>query len=420
MFQIDHSGQKTALSQIVNGFKGLIEVGILQAEEHVPAIGSLSKELICNPATTRRAYLELESQGYLTVEQGQWYVSPRGGEGDRGVGGLYGRIHADLQELIRRGEDMGDIRRHLGMSEAVYIEIDNLTKRFDSVTALDGFSMGVKKSSIYGLIGPNGSGKTTALKHLAGILQPDSGCIRIGGTALTEVHSAATGYMPDDMYFLPGYDVKGLEKFFRSRHKKSWNGKRYENLLDLFGFDKDAAQERKISTFSPGIQKQLGFALAISAMPDVLLLDETLDGLDPAARKIVLSQVIEDVSDREMTVIITSHNMREIDGICDTVGVIRKGRMAIQRNLDDMKADVHKIRVAFGKETLAKSYPYDGLDVLNVDELGNMDLLVVRGKEEEIAAHISKFEPVIFESMALSLDEIFAYDGEGENHEPIN
>jgi ABC-2 type transport system ATP-binding protein len=181
-------------------------------------------------------------------------------------------------------------------------------------------------------------------------------------------------------------------------------------LIELFGLD----ESRKVNTFSQGMQKQAAFIFAICSTPDILLLDETIDGLDTTARKHVFGQIIEDVADRQMTVIIASHSIKELEGICDTIGILNNGRMVAERNLDALKANVHKIHCVFNRDARTANYPYDGLDVLHMEELGNSDLLVVRGSESDISAHLKRFNPLMFELMPITLEEIFAYEKEDD------
>jgi ABC-2 type transport system ATP-binding protein len=217
------------------------------------------------------------------------------------------------------------------------IKIDKLTKHFDGYTALQDFSMSVEKGSIYGLAGVNGSGKTTAIKHLAGVFRGDSGHVRIDETDVydNEKVKARVGYIPDDLYFFPQYNLKMLGKFYAKMYT-NWNYARFNELLNLMGLD----LKRRVGRFSKGMQKQAGLALVLSSMPEILLLDEPIDGLDPIVRKKIFQWIIDDVAERQMTVLISSHNLKEMDGICDTVGIIKDGKMLIERDLDELKAEM--------------------------------------------------------------------------------
>lgn len=305
------------------------------------------------------------------------------------------------------------------------VQIENLSKNFDGYLALNQLNLNIRKGSIYGLVGVNGSGKTTAIKHLAGIYRQDSGQVTIGGLPVYDnaTIKSFVGYIPDDLYFFPQYNMKSLRSFYMNMHK-SWNDERYRRLLGLFSLD----EKRKVGRFSKGMQKQAAFVFVMSVMPDVLLLDEPIDGLDPIVRKNVLQEIIEDVAEREMTVLVSSHNLKEMDGICDSIGIIKNGRMVIERDLDDLKSDVHKIQVAFGPEsghvTGHKGEQSSGhlnglgLEILHEESRGSVKLLVVRGKEEEVSNRINSFNPIIYDRLPLTLEEIFIYETEGANTNP--
>ncbi|MCL2576679.1 MAG: ABC transporter ATP-binding protein [Defluviitaleaceae bacterium] len=217
------------------------------------------------------------------------------------------------------------------------IKIENLTKHFDGYTALKKFSMYVNKGSIYGLVGVNGAGKTTVIKHLAGVFRGDGGKILIDETEVydNEKIKARVGYISDDLYFFPQYNLKMLGKFYAKMYK-NWNEKRFSDLIELMGL----GLKRRVGRFSKGMQKQTALALVLSTIPEVLLLDEPIDGLDPIVRKKIFQWIIEDVADRKMTVLISSHNLKEMDGICDTVGIIKDGQMLLERDLDELKSEM--------------------------------------------------------------------------------
>ena len=286
------------------------------------------------------------------------------------------------------------------------VQIEDLTKNFDDFTALNGLNLNIKKGSIYGLVGVNGSGKTTAIKHLAGIYRQDSGRVYIDNTPVYDnaALKARVGYIPDELYFFPHYSMK-MQRSFLSRMYEKWNDQRYRQLVNLLELD----EKRRLSKFSKGMQKQAAFIFAMSIMPDFLLLDEPIDGLDPIVRKVVFEFMIEDVAQRELTVLISSHNLKEMDGICDAIGIIKNGRMTIERDLDDLKADVHKVQVAFsaGTDDVDK---YRGLDILHKESRGGVELLVVRGKADEVSERIRTLQPLIYDHLPLTLEEVFIYE----------
>ena len=299
------------------------------------------------------------------------------------------------------------------------VQIENVTKKFDGHVALRQLNLNIQKGSIYGLVGVNGSGKTTAIKHLAGVFRQDEGQIQIDGQPVYDNASlkARMGYIADELYFFPQYNMKMLHRFYAAMYL-NWNEARYRQLLSFFALD----EKRKLSHFSKGMQKQAAFCFVMSIMPDVLLLDEPIDGLDPIVRKQVFEEIIVDVAERQMTVLISSHNLKEMDGICDAIGIIKNGRMIIERDLDELKSDVHKIQVAFntngsGTNGPGDKEPHIALDILHEERRGSIRLLVVRGKEEEVSYRINEHSPLIYDRLPLSLEEIFIYETEGANSE---
>ena len=286
------------------------------------------------------------------------------------------------------------------------VQIDNLTKTFDTYKALDGLSLNIKKGSIYGLVGVNGSGKTTAIKHLTGIYRQDSGRVTIDDQSVYDnaALKARVGYIPDELFFFAGYNLGMTRRFYKNMYE-SWNDDRYEALTKLLQLD----EKRRLNRFSKGMQKQAVFALTLSTMPEVLILDEPIDGLDPIVRKDIFGEIIQDVADRDMTVLISSHNLKEMDDICDAVGIIKNGKMVIERDLDDLKADVHKIQVAFDAEA-NKLESSPGLTILHRESRGSVELLVVRGSHDDVSAIIKGKSPLVYDHLPLTLEEIFIYE----------
>ena len=290
------------------------------------------------------------------------------------------------------------------------IKVNNLDKSFDGFKALSDLNLNVRKGSIYGLVGTNGAGKTTLIKHVTGILKPDRGEILIEEESIYEniPLKERVGYIPDDLYFFSTYNLKESAKFYRSIYP-NWSQERYEHMVKQFELN----DIRKLSKFSKGMQKQAAFILTMSSMPDYLILDEPIDGLDPIIRKLVWKYIVEDVAEREMTVLVSSHNLRELEGICDSIGILSKGKMMIERDLDELKSDIHKIQVAF--KTPVEN-PYHDLNVLHKESRGTVDLLIIRNRKEIVENVINKSHPVIFDMLPLSLEEIFIYElGGGDN-----
>ncbi len=291
------------------------------------------------------------------------------------------------------------------------IQVSELYKSFDDFTALSGLNVHVEKGSIYGLIGVNGSGKTTLIKHLTGVLRPDSGEITIHNENIYDniALKEKMGYIPDDLYFFNSYNLKDMAGFY-SKIYPSWNQERYQKMLKEF----DLSSTRRISKFSKGMQKQAAFILTMSSMPDYLILDEPIDGLDPIIRKRVWNYVVTDVAQREMTVLVSSHNLREMEGICDYIGILSGGKMVIERDLDELKSDIHKVQVAFKD---GKQHQFDGLNVLHQETRGSVELLIIRNAKATVEEVIGSQNPAVFDILPLSLEEIFIYEMGGESSE---
>jgi ABC-2 type transport system ATP-binding protein len=280
------------------------------------------------------------------------------------------------------------------------------------VQALSALNLRVKKGSIYGLVGTNGSGKTTALKLITGILRADGGTVRIEGADVYEnlKIKECIGFIPDDLYFFNMYNLRDSARFY-SRLYPHWNHDAYRGMLADFGLD----DKRRLSRFSKGMQKQAAFILTLSAGPDYLILDEPIDGLDPLVRKRVWKYIVNGVADRAMTVLVSSHNLREMEGICDAIGILSDGSMLIERDLDELKSDIHKVQVAF-PEDAPKEGRYEGLHVLRTESRGAVELLIVRSPKETVEAVIRRQSPLIFDLLPLTLEEIFIYEiGGGSN-----
>jgi len=289
------------------------------------------------------------------------------------------------------------------------IKVSNLKKSFDEIEAIENIQLQVNKGSIYGLLGSNGAGKTTLLKLLSGIYVQDEGMVMINEQPIYENPEVKKRliFIQDTPFFLPQYTVKQMAQFYQCIYP-SWDRERYHELVAIFEID----VHKKIHRFSKGIQRQAAFILALAARPDLLILDEPMDGLDPVMRKRIKGLLIEDVAEREMTVLIASHNLREVEDICDYIGIMHKGKMLIEKDLDDLKSDTHKIQVAFNGGAPIPPNILENVKLLHKETRGSIHLLIIKGKYEEIASNIEKYHPVIFDILPLTLEEIFIYEME--------
>ena len=289
------------------------------------------------------------------------------------------------------------------------LEMRNVTKTFGSFRALDDLSMTVPKGAVYGLVGPNGAGKSTAIRLMTGVYRPDSGKITLEGLPVFENPPAKERIcsIPDDIFYFPSATMEDMRKFYRGIYPQ-FDDSLYARLFEVFQLPKNSQLRR----FSKGMQKQAAFHLSICTRPDVLVLDEPVDGLDPVMRRQVWSLILSDVAQRETTVLISSHNLRELEDICDHVGIMDHGKMLLERSLADMQGNTVKLQIV-------GDVP-EGLNILHETASGRLKTLVVRGCAEEVAAMARTVRPSYFDVLPLSLEEIFIYELGGVNYEVKN
>ena len=285
------------------------------------------------------------------------------------------------------------------------IQVKNVTKYFDNFKVLDDFSLNVRKGTIYGLVGPNGAGKTTIINHINGVLKPLEGDITINGIPVYENVNVKQRVLSiaDDWFYYSTYTIKQMARFYADIYPQ-FNFQRYEAIKEIFKID----EKRQIRKLSKGMKKQVAFWLVLSAMPEVLILDEPLDGLDPVMRKQVLNLVIADVADRDMTVLVSSHNLRELEDICDWVGIIHQGRMIIEKPLDDLKGSVHKYQMVL-EESVAQKLEQSE-NVLHISKTGSVYNVIMRGEAQSTHENLKKLSPVLCERISLTLEEVFIYE----------
>ena len=289
------------------------------------------------------------------------------------------------------------------------LELKNITKTFGNFTALDDLSLTVPKGAVYGLVGPNGAGKSTAIRLLTGVYRPDKGELTLDGGPIYENPDAKVriGYIPDDIFYFPSASLEDMRKYYRGIYPK-FDDALFERLFEVFNLPRKSPIRR----FSKGMQKQAAFHLAICTRPDVLILDEPVDGLDPVMRRQVWSLLLSDVAQNETTVLVSSHNLRELEDICDHVGIMDHGKMLLERSLADMQGNTVKLQIV--GDTPA------GLDVLHETESGRLRTLIVRGTAQEVTDAVNLMNPYYFDVLPLSLEDIFIYELGGVNYEVKN
>ena len=285
------------------------------------------------------------------------------------------------------------------------LEAKNVVKTFDGFRALDSLNMTVPKGAVYRLVGPNGAGKSTIIRHLAGIYRQDSGEVLLDGQPVYE-NPAVKRRMTvigDDWYYFPQANIREMARFFAGLYPAfSWE--RYEKLKQVFPLD----EKMMLRRMSKGMQKQAAFWLAVCCMPEYLILDEPVDGLDPVMRRQVWSLLLGDVSERGTTVLVSSHNLRELEDVCDHVGILNRGQVLLERSLSDLQDNTVKLQVAYAGVT-EPMLPSE-LNILHRSHVGRVYTYIVRGSRAEILRRMEITEPILLESIPLTLEEIFIYE----------
>ena len=289
------------------------------------------------------------------------------------------------------------------------LELKNVTKSFGATKAVEDLTMTVPKGTVYGLVGPNGAGKSTAIRLALGVYRPDSGSITLDGTAVYENPEVKNRIcsIPDEVFYFQPATMVDMKNYYKGMYPR-FDEALFEKLYEVFQLPKNSPIRR----FSKGMQKQAAFHLSLCTHPELLILDEPVDGLDPVMRRQVWSLLLSEVAQRETTVLVSSHNLRELEDICDHVGIMDHGRMLLERSLADMQGNTHKVQ-------LVGNVPLD-LEILHESNSGRLKTLVVRGDVQEITQKVKAAEPAYFDVLPLSLEEIFIYELGGVNYEVKN
>lgn len=291
----------------------------------------------------------------------------------------------------------------------------DITKKFDALTALSDMNIHIKRGSVYGLVGPNGAGKTTFIKALMSIYKTDGGKILIdeNSNICDEELKQRIVYISDDLYFFPSYSIRQTAKFYSTVYK-NWDEDTFLKLQEVFKID----TKRKARKLSKGMKKQVAFMMGISAKPDIMVLDEPVDGLDPVMRRNIMNIILSEVEERNMTVLISSHNLRELEDICDHVGIMHNGKIVIEKSLDDVKGNIHKLQIAF--DAFSPAEFEESFEILHKEEYGSVKQYIIRGESSEIMDKAKEFNPILLDLLPLSLEEVFIYELGGMGYELKN
>ncbi|MCU6762587.1 Uncharacterized ABC transporter ATP-binding protein YbhF [uncultured Roseburia sp.] len=292
------------------------------------------------------------------------------------------------------------------------IQVDNVTKEFHGFKALNQVSMHVPKGAVYGLVGPNGAGKSTIIRNITGIYQPDSGSVLIDGEPVWDNVNAKKkiSYIPDDLFYFLQANTLDMKKFYQGIYPR-FDSDLFSRLKDFFpAID----MKRNIRHLSKGMQKQVAFWLAICSKPELMILDEPIDGLDPVMRRQIWGIILSEVAEHDITVLISSHNLRELEDICDHVGIMHQGKIMLERTLTELQGSVSKIQVAFQEGMPALP---DDFEILHMSNIGRVYTLIVKGNPQEAKARLEAEHPMLIDIIPLSLEEIFIYEMGGANYE---
>lgn len=285
------------------------------------------------------------------------------------------------------------------------IEVKKLVKTFDGFTALDSATLTVPKGAVYGLVGPNGAGKSTLLCHITGVYKQDSGQVLVNGVPVFENRHVKERIVsiPDDWFYYNQSTIREMAKLYAGMYPQ-FDGGRFEKLRELFHLP----EKKPIRRMSKGMQRQAAFWITMSCLPEYLVLDEPVDGLDPVMRRQVWQVLLDDVSARGTTVLLSSHNLQELEDVCDHVGIMDKGKVLLERTLSDLQDNTVKLQVAY-KTAEEPTLPTE-LQILHRSQVGRVHTYIMRGSSEEICRRMQITDPVLLEAIPLTLEEIFIYE----------
>ena len=291
------------------------------------------------------------------------------------------------------------------------IEVNNVTKKFGDFAALDQLNMHVERGAIYGLVGPNGAGKSTIIRHLCGVYKQDSGSVTIDGEPVYENEKLKQRYavIPDEIFYFTQANTLDMMKYYKGLYPK-FDEALFKKILECFP---EVNPKKMVRTLSKGMQKQVAFMLSIAARPELMILDEPVDGLDPVMRRQMWSLIMSDVAENGLTVLVSSHNLRELEDVCDHVGIMNHGKILIERSLDELQTSITKIQIAFDGDMPA--LPED-IKVLKKITTGRVHTLIVKGEPRAAERAIGAMNPILMDVLPLTLEEIFIYELGGENY----
>ena len=292
------------------------------------------------------------------------------------------------------------------------IKIENLSKKYDKENVLDNLNCEVKDGCIYGLVGSNGAGKSTLLRLINGIFKADSGSILIDGEEVFENEKIKQElvFVPDDLFFYPGYTLLDTAKYYQAMYKK-FDMEYLKKLAGLLKLDLN----RKINTFSKGMKRQCALICALSTKAKYMFFDETFDGLDPVIRNTMKKIMASLMEEENTTIVMTSHNLRELEDICDNLGLLHKGGILFESDIDSIKTNMYKVQISLGEDFSKERF--SDLEVINFKKVGSVATLIIDDKKGNSKKKLEKLNPIILDYLPLTLEEVFIYEMEALGYE---
>lgn len=407
MFHIDNRSRVPIHQQLQAQIVRYVSLGLLLPDQQLPSVRAMAQQLGINPNTVQKAYAALEMNGVLYTVAGRGaFISPEEDQlsqfkklaADRFAAAVQAAADAGLtrQELEQIVEEQMERRTEM-------IEIQDVSKQFDCVTALRHLTLKVQDGSVFGLVGSNGAGKSTLLRILAGVYRPDSGRVLINGQAPFENEQVkrSTVFISDYPYLAPTATVRRLARLYRSVYP-GWSEDYFARMEKLFPISFDA----RLGKMSKGMQRQAAILLGLSTQPRCILFDEIFDGLDPVVRELVKKLLVDFVAENGASVMIASHNLRELEDVCDHVGLLHRGGALCEDDLDRLKLGITRLQFALADPADFETVRA-GLNLLKCSQQGKLFEMTVRGTETETLALVQRLHPLFCETLPITLEELF-------------
>ncbi len=396
MFHIDNRSRVPIHQQLQAQIVRYVSLGLLLPDQQLPSVRAMAQQLGINPNTVQKAYAALEMNGVLYTVAGRGaFISPEEDQLSQ-----FKKLAADrFAAAVQAAADAGLTRQELGQM----IEIQDVSKQFDCVTALRHLTLKVQDGSVFGLVGSNGAGKSTLLRILAGVYRPDSGRVLINGQAPFENEQVkrSTVFISDYPYLAPTATVRRLAGLYRSVYP-GWSEDYFARMEKLFPISFDA----RLGKMSKGMQRQAAILLGLSTQPRCILFDEIFDGLDPVVRELVKKLLVDFVAENGASVMIASHNLRELEDVCDHVGLLHRGGALCEDDLDRLKLGITRVQFALADPADFETVR-SGLNLLKCSQQGKLFEMTVRGTETETLALVQRLHPLFCETLPITLEELF-------------